>query len=143
MNVSLWSIWNTTAQPALAGLKAGEWALLLMLAASVVVLCALRQRYLLIWTAGWALLVTSRLAGVHGAAIGIPERYVPAVVQAAFVVAIGLFAGAILVYIRGRDLLVPLVVITVSVAGFAVARVVLWPDSLPLRSPWKSPTKSF
>ena len=28
---------------------------------------------------------------------------------------------------------VPLVVITVSVAGFAVARVVLWPDSLPLR----------
>ncbi|MGC2490427.1 MAG: ATP-binding protein [Candidatus Sulfotelmatobacter sp.] len=133
MNVSLWSIWNTTAQPALAGLKAGEWAVLLMLAASLVVLCALRQRYLLIWTAGWVLLVTSRLAGVHGTAAGIPERYVPAVVQAAFVVAIGLFAGAILVYIRGRDLLVPLVVITASVAGFAVARVVLWPDSLPLR----------
>ncbi len=45
----------------------------------------------------------------------------------------GLFAGAILVYIRGRDLLVPLVVITVSVSGFAVARVLLWADSLPLR----------
>ncbi len=133
MNVSLWSIWNTTAQPALAGLKAGEWALLLMLAASVVVLCALRQRYLLIWTAGWVLLVASRLAALHGAAMRIPEQYVPAVVQAAFVVAIGLFAGAILVYIRGRDLLVPLVVITVSVSAFAVARVVLWPDSLPLR----------
>ena len=100
MNASLWSIWNTTAQPALAGLKAGEWALLLVLAASLVVVSALRQRYPLIWTAGWAPLVTSRLAGVHGAAMGIPEPYVPAVVQAAFVVAIGLFAGAILVYIR-------------------------------------------
>ena len=33
----------------------------------------------------------------------------------------------------GRDLLVPLVVITAIVAGFAVARVLLWPDSLPLR----------
>src|SRR5580692_6606330 len=133
MNVSLWSIWNTTAQPALAGLKAGEWALLLMLAASVVVLCALRQRYLLIWTAGWVLLAASRLVALHGAAIRIPEQYIPAVEQAAFVVAVGLFAGAILVYIRGRDLLVPLVVITVSVSAFAVARVVLWPDSLPLR----------
>ena len=38
MNASLWSIWNTTAQPALAGLKAGEWALLIMLAASLLVL---------------------------------------------------------------------------------------------------------
>ena len=72
MNASLWSIWNTTAQPALAGLKAGEWALLLVLGASLLVLSALRERYLLVWTAGWALLVTSRLAGVHGAAMRIP-----------------------------------------------------------------------
>src|SRR5271169_5098661 len=72
MNVSLWSIWNTTAQPALAGLKAGEWALLLLLGASLVVLCALRERYLAVWTAGWALLVSSRLVGAHGAAMRMP-----------------------------------------------------------------------
>ncbi len=132
MNVSLWSIWNI-AQPALAGLKAGEWALLLMLGASLLVLSALRERYLLVWTVGWALLVTSRLAALHGAALRIPERYVPAVEQAAFVVAMGLFAGAVLAYVRARNLLVPLAVITVSEAGFAVARVLLWPDSLPLR----------
>src|ERR1700678_2681291 len=85
MNPSLWSIWGTTVQPALAGLKAGEWALLLILAASLVVLSALRERYLLIWTAGWTLLVSSRMAGMHGAAMRIPARYVPAAEQALFV----------------------------------------------------------
>jgi len=132
MIASLWSIWNT-AQPALAGLKAGEWALLGMLAASLVVLSALPERYLLVWTVGWALLVSSRLAGLHGAAAGIPEGYVPAVEQAGFVVAMGLLAGAVLVYIRSKNLLGPLAAITLSVAGFAVARAVLWPESLPLR----------
>jgi PAS domain S-box-containing protein len=133
MNVSLWSLWNSTAQPALAGLKAGEWALLAMLAASLIVLCALRERYLLAWTAGWVLLVSSRAAGAHGAAMRIPAQYVPAAEQAAFVLAVGLLAGAVLLYIRQRDLLKPLAVITVCVAGFAVARVLLWPGSLPLR----------
>ena len=132
MNESLWSFWNT-AQPALAGLKAGEWAVLCVLGASLVVLSALRERYLFIWTAGWALLAGSRLVGMHGAGMGIPARYVPAVEQSAFVVAMGLLAGAVFVYIRMRDLLAPVAAITVIVAGFAVARVLLWPDSLPLR----------
>src|SRR5437763_9626535 len=96
MNASVWTIWST-AQPALAALKAGEWALLLVLGAALVVLFALRERCLLLWTAGWLMLASSRLAELHGAAIGIPQRYVPAVEQAAFVVAIGLFAGGIFV----------------------------------------------
>jgi len=133
MIASLWSIWSTTAQPALAGLKAGEWALLLVLGASLVVLSALRERYLLVWTAAWAVLMASRLAGLHGAAMGIPGRYVPAVEQAAFVVAMGLFAGGVLAYVRARNLIWPLAAITVIVAGFAVARTLVWPDSLPLR----------
>ena len=132
MDASLWSIWNT-AQPALAGLKAGEWALLIMLGASLLVLSALRERYLLIWTAGWALLVTSRLAGAHGVGMRIPLHYIPPVEQAAFVLAMGLFAGTVFVYIRARNLLTPLAAIAVSVAGFAVVRALLWPDSLPLR----------
>jgi PAS domain S-box-containing protein len=132
MNASLWSIWST-AQPALAGLKAGEWALLIMLGASLLVLSALRERYLSIWTAGWVLLVTSRLAAVLGTAVGIPAHYVPAVEQAAFVLAMALFAAAVFQYVRARDLLQPLVLIAVSVAAFAVARALLWPDALPLR----------
>ena len=63
----------------------------------------------------------------------IPARFVPAVEQAAFVVAIGLFAGAVFVYIRERNLLAPLAAITLATAGFAVARVLFWPDVLPLR----------
>jgi PAS domain S-box-containing protein len=132
MIASLWSIWNT-AQPPLAGLKAGEWAPLLGLGASLVVLSVLREKYLRVWTLGWALLALSRVAGAYGVAMGIPARYVPAVEQAAFVLAIGLFAGAVFVYVRGRNLLASLAAITVSVAGFAVARTLLWPDSLPLR----------
>jgi PAS domain S-box-containing protein len=132
MNAALWSLWNT-AQPALAGLKAGEWALLIVLAMSLLVLSALRERYLLVWTAGWAMLVSSRLASVHGTALRIPQRFVPAAEQATFLLAMGLLAGAIFVHIRERNLLAPLAAITVSVTGFAVARLFLWPDSLPLR----------
>src|SRR5258708_513003 len=130
MNASLGSIWNT-AQPALAGLKAGEWALLVMLGASLLVLSALRERYLLIWTGGWAVLVTSRLAGLHGAGMQIPARYIPAVEQAAFVLAVALFAGAIFFYVPARDLQAPLSAIASSVAGFWGSRGLRWRDSPP------------
>jgi two-component system NtrC family sensor kinase len=133
MNASLWALWNTVAQPAVARLKPGEWALLMILVASCLVLSVFRERYLLLWTAGWTLLVGSRLAGLHGAGMQIPARYVPAVEQAAFVIAIGLLSGAILAYVRARNLLAPLAAVTVCVAGFAVARALLWPDSLTLR----------
>ncbi|MFZ0770014.1 MAG: ATP-binding protein [Candidatus Sulfotelmatobacter sp.] len=133
MTASLWSSWNTVAQPAVARLMPREWALLAILAASLLVLSVFRERYLAIWTAAWALLAGSRLAGIHGAGWQIPERYLPAVEQAAFLLAMGLFAGAVLVYIRERNLLAPLAAVTVSTAGFAVVRALLWPNSWPLR----------
>jgi PAS domain S-box-containing protein len=132
MNGSLLSILNS-AQLALAGLRAGEWALLIVLAASLLVLSMLRERYLLIWTVGWAMIVSSRMVSVHGPAMRLPARYVPAVEQASFVLAMGLFAGAVFVYIRARNLLAPLAAITATTTGFAVARVLLWPASLSLR----------
>ena len=119
-------------QPAVSRPKPGEFALLIILAASVLVLSVFRERYLAVWTAAWTLLVTSRLAEAHGAGMQIPPRYVPVVEQAAFVIAMGLFAGAIFVY-RERNLLAPLLAVTLSTAGFAAARVLLWPNSLPLR----------
>src|SRR5208282_847397 len=133
MIASLWSVWNTVVQPAVSRLKPGEFALLIVLAASVLVLSVFRERYLAVWTVAWTLLVTSRLVEAHGAGMQIPQRYVPAVEQAAFVIAMGLFAGAIFVYIKERNLLAPLAAVTLSTAGFAVARVLLWSDSLPLR----------
>jgi hypothetical protein len=55
MNASLWSIWST-AQLGLAGLKTGEWALLIVLGAALLLYSALRERYALVWAAGWAML---------------------------------------------------------------------------------------
>jgi len=133
MSSSLWSIWNTTAEPLLHGLKAGEWALLVVLATSVVMLLAFRERYLLVWVAGWIAFAGSRLVAAHGPAMHLPESYIPAAEQAAFVLAVGLFAGAVLLFARARNLLAPLTAITVIVVGFAVARALFWPDSLPLR----------
>ncbi|HEX3684678.1 MAG TPA: hypothetical protein VHU83_19225, partial [Bryobacteraceae bacterium] len=74
MNASLWSIWST-AQLGLAGLKTGEWALLIVLGAALLLYSALRERYALVWAAGWAMLLSSCLAGAHGAALRIPLRY--------------------------------------------------------------------
>ena len=83
--------------------------------------------------AAWSLLAVSRLIEIYGAAKPIPARYLPALEQSTFVIAIGLSAVAVFLYIRERNLLAPLAAVTACTAGFAVARVVLWPDSLPLR----------
>ena len=132
MSSTLWSIWNTAVRPLLSGLTAGESALLIVLAATLIVLWTFRERYFRIWTAGWIALVSSRLIASHGAAWHIPRVYVPAAEQATFVLAVGLLSGAVLYYTGSHNLLTPLAAITICVMGFAVARVLLWPDSLPL-----------
>ena len=133
MIASLWSIWNTVAQPLVSTLKWNECALLILLAATLLVLSVFRERYLAVWTAAWTLLITSHLLAIYGAGWRIPERYVPAAQQAAFVLAIGLLSGAVLIYIRDRNLLVPLAAITICIGAFSVARVLFSPDLLPLR----------
>ncbi|HKD44668.1 MAG TPA: GAF domain-containing protein, partial [Candidatus Angelobacter sp.] len=132
MNSSLWSMWNTAAKLGLAWPSAAEWTLLALLAASLLTLRAFRETYLKIWTVGWATLLVSRLAE-HCLAAKIPAPFDLVVVQATFVLAVGLLAGAVLVYARMQDLVLPLMVITPILVGFAGARVLLWPEMLPLR----------
>src|SRR5580700_1135942 len=107
MNASLGTIWSSL-QPTLATLRAADWVLLILFGVSLLVVCAMRERFLAIWTAGWALLAVSRLAGAHGTSLQISVRFIPAIEQAAFVIAIGCFAGAVLVYTRSRNLHAPL-----------------------------------
>lgn len=133
MNPALWSIWNTTVQLLLSGLKTEEWALLILLGALVVALWSFRERYFLLWVASWTALLGSRMVGTHGVAWHIPAVYVPAVEQATFVLAMGLLCRAVLLYTNSRNLLAPLTAITICLVGFAVTRVLLWPNSLPLR----------
>jgi len=131
MNASLWSIWNSVEK---AGIKpsAAELTLLILLGASLLALRAFRENYLKLWVAGWATLVASRLAE-HTFSAKIPALFDLVVVQASFVLAVGLLAGAILLYARIRDLFIPLTVITPLLVGFAGARVLLWPESVPVR----------
>jgi len=132
MSASLWSILNSVARLGVAKPTAAELALLILLGASLLALRAFRENYLKIWIVGWAALTVSRLAE-HSFAGRIPAPFDQVAVQASFVLAVGLLAGSVLLYTRGRDLIVPLMVITPVLVGFAGARVLLWPDSLPLR----------
>lgn len=132
MSASLSSIWNAAAMLGLVRPSAAEWSLLILLGASVLVLRAFRETCLKIWILGWIALAASRLAE-HCVAAKIPAPFDLVVVHASFVLAVGLLAGAVLVYARMKDLLLPLTVITPILVGFAGARVLLWPESLPLR----------
>src|SRR5215472_1377233 len=132
MSAFLWSMWNEAAKLGLAWPSPAEWTLLIVLGASLLVLRAFRETYLKIWIAGWLALAASSLAG-HCCAARIPAPFDLVVLQGSFVLAVGLLAGAVLFYARMKDLLVPLMVITPILVGFAGARVLLWPESLPLR----------
>jgi PAS domain S-box-containing protein len=124
--------WNAL-QPALRAVNFEAWALLVLLAALVAVLCAFRERYLLLWSCGWCSLVLSRMLASPGFALPLSERSAVSAGQAAFVLAVGFFAAAIFSYIEDRGATASLVAITLALAGFAVARAWLWPNSLPLR----------
>jgi PAS domain S-box-containing protein len=126
------SILNTAAQLGLVKPTGSEFVLLILLAASILALRTFREGYLKIWIVGWIAFVASRLAG-HVFVAQIPQHYVPVAEQAGFVLAVGLLAAAIFTYVRGRDFLLPLAIVTPILVGFAVARLLLWPDSLPLR----------
>jgi PAS domain S-box-containing protein len=132
MSASFWSVWNSAAKLGLARPSTAEWTVLILLGASLLALRAFRENYLKIWVFGWTAFLISRLAE-HCVAPRIPAPFDLVVVQATFVLAVGLLAGAVLAYTRSRDLILPLMVITPVLVGFAGARVLLWPDSLPLR----------
>jgi PAS domain S-box-containing protein len=132
MSASFASIWSAATQLGMPGLTAADWALLLLLGASVLAARAVRELYLKIWIAGWTVLLASHLAE-HAFASRFPAPFGLVTVQASFVLAVGLLAGAVLLYARNGELIGPLAVITPILVGFAGARVLLWPDSLPLR----------
>jgi PAS domain S-box-containing protein len=132
MSATLWAIWNTAARLGLAKPTAAELALLILLGASLLALRAFRENYLKVWVLGWTAFVLCRLAE-HSFAAKLPAPFDLLAVQTTFLLAVGLLAGAVLLYTRGRNLILPLMVITPILVGFGGARVLLWPDSLPLR----------
>src|ERR1035437_4414421 len=107
MSATLWSIWNTAARLGLAKPTAAELALLILLGASLLAMRAFRENYFKVWILGWTAFVASRLAE-HCFAAKIPAPFDLVAVQATFMLAVGLLAGAVLLYTRSRDLILPL-----------------------------------
>jgi len=132
MNLLNFSGWLAVGDVTVPGLTPQESAALILLAASLLVFRAFRERYLLIWTLGWLAYFVSRWTlGQHAA--GAVPVYLIAISHAEFVLAMCLFAAAIFVYTNARGLLLPLLLITLTVMSFAVVRVWFWPESITLR----------
>jgi PAS domain S-box-containing protein len=132
MNVSVSSIWGMAGELGLVTPSAADLALILLLGASLLVLLAFRERYLKLWIVGWSVFVASRVME-HSFFTRFPAPFGLVAVQASFVLAVGLLAGAVLLYSRSGNLIVPLAVITPILVGLAGARVLLVLDSLPIR----------
>jgi PAS domain S-box-containing protein len=113
------------------GLMAEETAALIILAVSLLVFRTFRERYLLVWIVGWVVYFVSQW-GLHRPGVA-GVSYAPAIFQATFLLAIGIFAASILLYSHARSFLLPLLLISLAVIGYAVARSLLWPDSMTLR----------
>src|SRR4051812_47045866 len=118
MSASFSSIWNAAARMGIVQPSTAELTLLILLGASLLALRAFRENYLKLWILGWTTLLASRLAE-HSFAGRISPPFDQVVVQASFVLAVGLLAGAVLLYARARDLIVPLMIVTPVLVGFA------------------------
>ena len=125
-------VWYALGGVTVPRLIAQESAALVVLAASLVVFRTFRERYLLVWILGWLVYVASSL-NLGSVAPGVLSRYAEVFSQAEFVVAVGLFATSVLVYSHARKLLIAVALFALALAGFTVARLLLWPDSFVLR----------
>jgi PAS domain S-box-containing protein len=134
MNISLLCTWNAVADFAVPKLVAQESAALIVLAAALLVFRTFRERYLLLWIIGWLAYFVSRWT-LHGSESRSLQPYLVAISQAEFILAVCLFAAAVFVYTHARKLLLPLLLISIAVMGYAVARVLCWPNSMTLRVP--------
>src|SRR6266478_7235676 len=106
MNLSILSAWLAVGDIIVPRLTLQESAALILLAATLLVFRTFRERYLLIWTVGWLAYLVSRWT-VRGFAPESVPGYLTAFSQAEFVLAVGMFAAAILVYSHAHELLRP------------------------------------
>src|SRR3984885_3918429 len=124
MSASLGSIWNTAARLGLATPTRAELALLILLGASLLALRGFQENCLKVWVLGWTALVASRLVEpCFAASTPAPCDLVAA--QTTSMLAVALPRGALHLYVRDRELILPLMVITPIMVRFAGARVLL------------------
>src|SRR5258706_15421499 len=93
--------WLTGLEPLVPQLTPSAFAALIMLAASLLIFRTFRERYLLVWIFGWVVYLAARTAASGGMAV-LPLRYSQAVGETGFVLAVSIFAAAILISVNGR-----------------------------------------
>src|SRR5712691_1272654 len=118
MNLSTFSAWHAVGDIPVPRLTPQESAALIMLAAALLVFRTFRERYLLIWILGWLAYFVSHWT-FRGAAAGSLTPYLTAISQAEFILALCLFAAAVFVYSHARMLLLPLLLISLTLMGYA------------------------
>ncbi len=131
MMTPVWCVWYAAGDVTVPRLLAHDSCALIALAATLVVFRTFRERYLLVWMLGWVAFLAARLTLPAGI-FGLPEPLLRALPQAAFVLAISLFAASLLLYTHARKLLPALAGISVIVMAFVVVRRMWWPDIVAL-----------
>ena len=101
---------------------------LVLLGGGVLIFRTFRQRYLLLWIFGWASYVLYRTSGdaldlVRSPAVAL------ALSQGAFVIAVSLFAAAVLLYVRRFLLMIPIAVIGGIIIELIILQYSFWPGS--------------
>jgi two-component system NtrC family sensor kinase len=130
MNTVAWRAWEALGALATPKFVTRETAVLLILAASLLVFRTLRERCLMVWIVGWLAYL-----GAHHALISASGRanpYSTPVGHAEFILAISLFAAGAFIYASARDLLAPLLCISIALIVFAVVQGIWWPSSTTL-----------
>ena len=130
MNTVVWRAWEFLSGLATPKFVTRETAVLLILAASLLVFRTLRERCLMVWIVGWLAYL-----GAHHALIsssGQANPYSIPVGHAEFILAVSLFAAGAFIYASARDLLAPLLCISIALIVFAVVQGIWWPGSTTL-----------
>ena len=130
MNTVVWRAWEFLSGLATPKFVTRETAVLLILAASLLVFRTLRERCLMVWIVGWLAYL-----GAHHALIsssGQANPYSIPVGHAEFILAVSLFAAGAFIYASARDLLAPLLCISIALIVFAIVQGIWWPGSTTL-----------
>src|SRR5215510_10496072 len=86
------------------GFLAEAWILLILLAGAILLYWTFREKYLVPWIAGWTAFSAARVFTSLSLSHPLSEFWA-ALAYCVFVVAVGLFSSAVLLYVQQRKLL--------------------------------------
>ncbi len=130
MNLPIWCAWYAVGDITVPRLIAQEPAALIVLAVSLLAFRTFRERYLMVWILGWAAYLVSGWA--QHEALGTAPLTL-ALSQAVFVIALSLFAAALLIYTHARKLMLPLLLVSLGLTVYTLVRALWLPDSFAAR----------